>query len=242
MTSNAHLYYSPENFADFILQNQIVGFFNQPVLLASGKQSYWYLNWRKIGEDVFLIDQVANFLLSFVAQNHLTVDCFYGIPEGGTKLALITQYKMIMAKDRLLPDIRPLPMGRGKPKEHGPQESRLFLGAPQGRCYLIEDVVTTGGSLLKTIDELASIPDLTLAGVIVLSDRLEKNDDGQSVRDLVMAKNLSYFALSNALDLLPMAFIRYGNRELRTRLEAEMRATYQLPDHFSLEQQVWART
>ncbi len=235
MTSNHLPTYTPENFAQFIIQQQIVGFFEQPVTLASGKTSYWYLNWRTIGEDVFLIDQVANYLLSFVAQKNLAVDCFYGIPEGGTKLALITQYKMVMAREKGPAALRPLPMGRGRPKEHGPIESRLFLGRPQGQCWLLEDVVTTGASLLKTIDELATLPELQLAGVMVLSDRMEKNSAGKSVQDLVQAKNLPFYALSNALDLLPMAFARSGNKQLQVLLEQEMRENYHLPATFSLE-------
>ncbi len=60
-----------DNFYDFIIKNNVVGFFDEPLTLKSGRKSYWYVNWRTIAEDVYLLDKVRNFLILFVKNLNL---------------------------------------------------------------------------------------------------------------------------------------------------------------------------
>jgi orotate phosphoribosyltransferase len=213
-------------FYDFIIENNVIGFFNEPLTLKSGRKSYWYVNWRTVAEDVFLLDKVSNFLLSFVESLNLKPDCFFGVPEGATKLGVITQYKWAFADKKIKPGKYVLSMGRGKPKDHGELKDKYFLGIPKGKVILIEDTTTTGGSMIKAIDELVA-NNVNIIAAIGLTNRNEIRDDGMTVEEAIQKKNVQYYAMSNAIDLMPRLhpspeisiqikdyFKKYGTREI----------------------------
>ena len=47
---------------------------------------------NSIAKDVFLLDKLTDFVVSFTKKLSLEPDCFYGVPEGATKLGILTQY------------------------------------------------------------------------------------------------------------------------------------------------------
>ena len=191
-----------QKFNDFIIKNNIVGFFEEPLKLKSGRMSYWYINWRNVAQDVYLIDQLTDYLLSFVDYLNLDLTCFYGVPEGATKLGIITQLKWAKLQDDFLPNNYTLPMGRGKPKEHGDPKDKYFLGIPRGKVVILEDTTTTGESLLDCINSLDKI-NVKIVAAIVLTDRNEYRDDKRTVEDLIAALGIKYYAMSNATEILP---------------------------------------
>jgi len=216
-----------KEFYKFIIQNNVIGFFNEPITLKSGRKSHWYVNWRNIAEDVFLFDILTDFLISYVKDLNLKPDCFYGVPEGATKLGVITQYKWAIRDSNLTPSKFILSMGRAKPKEHGDPKDKFFLGIPKGRVIIIEDTTTTGGSLLKTIDNLLDF-NINIIAAIGLTNRNEIRDDGKTVEEAIKQKKVQYFAMSDALDLLPNLnpnetikshiknyFKKYGSKEIK---------------------------
>lgn len=216
-----------DKFYDFIIENNVVGFFDEPLTLKSGRKSYWYVNWRTVAEDVFLLDRVSNFLLSFVRHLNLKPDCFYGVPEGATKLGVITQYKWAFNDKEIEPGKYVLSMGRGKPKDHGELKDKYFLGIPKGKVILVEDTTTTGSSMLKAIDDLVDNK-VNIMAAIGLTNRNEIRDDGNTVEEAVKRKNVQYFAMSNAIDLIPRLkpkpsisnhikdyFKKYGTKEIK---------------------------
>jgi len=191
-----------QSFFTFILENKIIGFFGDPVKLKSGRMSHWYVNWRTIAEDVFLIDQLTEFVFSFINHLNLKPTCFYGVPEGATKLGILLQYKWALKNKPLKPGMFTLTMGRGQPKVHGDIKDRFFLGFPKGDVIIIEDTTTTGNSLIESINLLSEM-NVKIIAAIGLTNRNELRDDGKSVEDAVKAKNITYYAMSNALELLP---------------------------------------
>ena len=214
-------------FYDFIIDNNVVGFFDEPLTLKSGRKSYWYVNWRTVAEDVFLLDRVSNFLLSFIRYLNLKPDCFYGVPEGATKLGVITQYKWAFYDKKIKPGKYVLSMGRGKPKDHGELKDRYFLGIPRGKVILVEDTTTTGSSMLKAIDDLVDNK-VNIMAAIGLTNRNEIRDDGNTVEEAIKKKKIQYYAMSNAKDLLPKLnpnstianhikdyFKKYGESEIK---------------------------
>ncbi|NVM17825.1 MAG: hypothetical protein HWN80_08915 [Candidatus Lokiarchaeota archaeon] len=214
------------NFYDFIIENKVIGFFDEPLTLKSGRKSYWYVNWRTIAEDVFLLDRVSDFLLSFVNYLNLIPDCFYGVPEGATKLGVITQYKWAFHDKKIEPGKYVLSMGRGKPKDHGELKDKYFLGIPKGKVILVEDTTTTGSSMLKAIDDLIDNK-VNIIAAIGLTNRNEIRDDGNTVEDAIKKKNVQYYAMSNAIDIIPKLnpnptvsnhikdyFKKYGTRKI----------------------------
>ncbi len=197
--------WNQEDFNDFIIENGIIGFFKEPLKLKSGRQSFWYVNWRNVAEDVYSLEKLSDFIIAFVKNLNLEPACFYGVPEGATKLGIITQYKW--AKDHLdyKKNSHILSMGRAKPKEHGDPKDRYYLGVPKGEVIVIEDVTTTGGSLIETINNLKEI-NVDIAATIGLTNRNELRDDKKSVEEVIKEMNVQYYAMSNALQLLPKIY------------------------------------
>jgi orotate phosphoribosyltransferase len=194
--------FNQDNFDNFVLENGIIGFIKEPLKLKSGRLSHWYVNWRTVGEDVFLIDQLTDFVLAFAKSHELNPDSFYGVPEGASKLGILTQYKWAKSQSNFARGSHVLPMGRGKEKDHGDPKDKSFLAMPKGRTIVIEDVTSTGHSLIETVDKLQALG-VNIVATIALTNRNELTEDNQSVEAVMQAKKIPYFAVSNALTLLP---------------------------------------
>jgi orotate phosphoribosyltransferase len=222
-----------EDFNKFIEENNVYGFFEDAITLKSGRKSHFYANWRNVVEDVWLTERLAEFVISFAESTGLKADTFYGVPEGATKLGIITQFKWAQRFGSYAKGSHVLAMGRAKAKDHGAPKDKYFVGMPRGNCVVIEDVTTTGGSLLRTLEGLKE-SGVNVVGVISLTNRMEKRDDGLSVEEAVQNKGFSFFSMSSSLDLLPIMynilkpgehiadaieqeFREYGVRELKLR-------------------------
>ncbi|MFX0023128.1 MAG: orotate phosphoribosyltransferase [Candidatus Hermodarchaeota archaeon] len=191
-----------ENFNEFIKIQKVIGIFDEPIKLASGRLSHWYVNWRNITSDAYLLDELTDYIISFINYLGINPKCFYGVPEGATKIGIITQYKWAKIQKNFYPGNYPISMGRGKQKEHGDPKDRIFIGIPEGDVVVLEDVTTTGGSLLSTIRKLGDF-NINIIGVIGLTNRNELREDGSNIKDVISDYNIPFFAMSNALELLP---------------------------------------
>ncbi|MEZ4749669.1 MAG: hypothetical protein R3B54_03285 [Bdellovibrionota bacterium] len=222
--------FDPAVFEDFILEEKVAGFFDKPITLKSGRQSHWYVNWRSVTNDAFLLDKLCDFILDFVESRALAVDCFYGVPEGATKTGLLAQYKWAKRQENFAKGSHVLAMGRAKAKLHGDPKDRYFVGQPKGRTVVVEDVTTTGGSLIETMDQLLEAG-VQVVAVLGLTNRGEKPvnaADGDSVADRIakrFGKELPYYALSDAHSLLPRLAGRLKpSAEVLAALESEYAA------------------
>lgn len=212
-----------EEFNKFIEENNVYGFFEEAITLKSGRKSHFYANWRNVVEDVWLTDQLAQFVISFTESIGLDADTFYGVPEGATKLGVITQFKWAQRFANYSKGSHALAMGRAKPKDHGAPKDRYFVGMPRGHCVVIEDVTTTGGSLLSTLEGLTE-SGVKVAGVISLTNRMEKRDDGLSVEEAVRNKGFSFYSMSSSLELLPVMYkILRPGEHIADAIEQEFR-------------------
>lgn len=208
-------------FISFILDNRVVGFFDRPIILKSGRKSNWYVNWRTVTSDVFLTDRLSDFLISFASDLNLNHDGFFGVPEGATKLAVISTYKWASKLSGYKAGSHVLAMGRGKPKEHGAAKDKYFVGEPRGNVILVEDVTTTGGSLINTIDRIKEAG-ASIAAAIGLTNRMERDNNKKSVAEVVAQKGVKYYAMSEATDILPEAVKRFKpNTEIVKAIEKE---------------------
>ncbi|MFX0003301.1 MAG: hypothetical protein ACFE9J_07435 [Candidatus Hermodarchaeota archaeon] len=195
------------NFDEFIITHKVIGFFNEPIKLNSGRLSYYYVNWRNITSDVFLLDKLTNYVISYIKYLNLKPKCIYGVPEGATKLGIISQFKWAKQQNDYYDGNYPLSMGRGKQKLHGDPKDRMYIGIPKGDTLIIEDVTTTGGSLIKTIEKLNEF-DIKIIAAIGLTDRNEIRDDGKSVKEIIEQFNIKHYAMSNAINILPKLTIK----------------------------------
>ncbi len=216
-------YFNQESYNQFVLDNDVVGFFDEAVTLKSGRKSHWYVNWRKVVGDVFRTDELADHIIGFTRLLELEPDCFYGVPEGATKTAVITQYKWAQQSPGYSSGSHVLPMGRGKPKEgHGKPEDKYYVGAPSGKVIVVEDVTTTGGSLLGKIEELDELDDVEIIAALGLTNRCETTDEGLSVADAVKEAGVNYFSLTDAFQILPEAYVlQQPGKEIARHIEDE---------------------
>lgn len=205
-----------ENFYNFIVNNNIIGLFREPIKLKSGRLSFWYINWRNITSDVFLLDQLTDYIFLYINYLGLNPKCFYGVPEGATKIGIITQYKWAKNQENYKSGAYILSMGRGKQKEHGDPKDRFFLGVPNGETVIIEDVTTTGDSLVNAIKKLREL-NVKIIAAIGLTNRNELRDDRKSVKEIILENDVQYYAMSNAFDLLPKLEI---TKEIADHIEA----------------------
>lgn len=187
--------FNKQEFFEFAIHARVVGFYEEPVTLKSGQTSHWYANWRNAMDDVTTIQKLASYVLEFSRENGLHTD-YIGVPEGATKLGLVTQLKSaeIMME-------APLPMFRAKPKEHGPPHDRYFLGKPRDGVCILEDVTTTGDSLIDVMRKTRDAG-ITIGSVVALTDR----SYGQAQKKIYQEFGVPYSALSNADEIVTEAY------------------------------------
>lgn len=203
MSHITSLHFSQKAFNDFIMTNRVVGFFEEPITLASGRESMWYVNWRTISSDAYLMNQLCQFVLQYVSDHERDIDCFYGTPDGATKLAVLCQHMFAQQQDDYAAGKYPLAMGRKTPKEYGQSQDRYFVGAPSGKIIILEDVTTTGGSLLKSVQQLQELG-MNVVASLALTNRNEVMDSGHHVREELQKLGVEHYSMSNALELLPL--------------------------------------
>lgn len=217
--------FNQNEFNQFIIDNNVVGFKEQDITLKSGRISRWYANCRNLTSFAGVADKTANFVIDFVNEKNLEFDYFYGIPAGATKLGLLISYKTAARANK---DNYKLIIGREKPKEHGEAKDKYFIGPVKegDKVVVVEDVTTTGGSLIKGIKRLIEAGANVVASV-GLVNRMEKGDDGLTVEETIRQKfGIQHYSMSNAFDLLPLEAERNPPSEETKRKVEQYFRTY----------------
>ena len=191
--------FNQEAFNKFVISHNVVGFFDTPITLKSGKQSHMYINWRHVSNDVALLESCALFVIEFCLMHKLNPDCFFGVAEGATKLGILTQYLWAKQHNAKVGSHK-LCMGRAKPKQHGSPEDKYFVGEPNGKIVVLEDVTTTGQSMIEAVKFLKSLNkhDITCVG---LTNR-ETSDHSPTVKQQLQELNIDYYCLSTSKEIL----------------------------------------
>ena len=95
-----------------------------------------------------------------------------------------------------------LAMGSHQTKvQHGDPKDRYFVGSPQGSICILEDVTTTGGSLIECIKSLQAMGH-TITAAIGLTNRNETLDEHASVAAAINELNVPYLEMSSAKTLI----------------------------------------
>ena len=150
-----------KEFSIFLYKNNIIKFGN--FTLASGKNSSYYVDLRLLASYPHqfrkMIKNLQNLIIEKTGLD--SFDSLVSIPTGG----------LIIASALAIETIKPLIYVRNKPKEHSTSKSiegKTFSGM---RVIMIDDVVTTGGSVLNGIKQLKEMG-LTISDVYVVVNRL----------------------------------------------------------------------
>jgi orotate phosphoribosyltransferase len=138
----------------------------EPVFkLASGKMSTYYIDCRKTTHSCAGKHIIGNLILDLIVDTD--VQAVGGLTMGADPIACSVSYA---AHERGL-DIASFSI-RKEPKAHGMRQQVEGDVKEGDRVFILEDVVTTGGSTIKAI-EAARREGLDVLGVVALVDREE---------------------------------------------------------------------
>ena len=151
-----------KEFAIFLFKNEIIKFGD--FTLASGKKSPYYVDLRLVASFPQEFRKMVKYLENMIVDNIglEKFDSFVSVPTGG----------LVIASALSLETVKPLIYVRSKPKDYGTSKSiegKIFDGM---KVVMIDDVATTGGSVINAIQSLRDSK-ITVNEVFVIVNRLE---------------------------------------------------------------------
>ena len=154
-----------KEFAIFLFKNDIIKFGN--FTLSSGKKSSYYIDLRLVPSFPHqfrkMIKNLQKLIIEKIGLDNF--DSLVSIPTGG----------LIIGSALAIETVKPLIYVRNKPKDHGTTKSlegKILSGM---QVMMIDDVATTGTSILNGIKELKA-EGLSISNACVIINRLEGAD------------------------------------------------------------------
>lgn len=196
--------FNRETYDKFLVENGVVGFYEDPITLRSGGLSYWYANFRALLSDLNKVDKAAEFIYDFTRENNLNPTNFFAVPEGPREFASSANR---ILRENYMGKIIPAASLRAGYKTHGSPLDRYSVGPVFSwmKPTLIEDVSTTGNSsteFVMLMQELAISP----LALISMLNRQERRNDGRTVKELLEGSyKVPYLPMSAADTNLPIA-------------------------------------
>ena len=191
------------SYEGFLLDNKLVGFFDPPIILKSGRSGHWYVNMRDALKTLELKRQLARYVYDFCTGRGLRPDYFLGVPDGAKPLG----EEMNNLIDYKSPSTIPASVLRAGKKAHGDPQNRYSVGplTPGQHVVLVEDVTTTGGSSMEHILRLQELG-IWVDALVSNVNRYERRDRGRTVQDVLERDyHIKYDALTDARSILPKA-------------------------------------
>ncbi|MEC4847761.1 MAG: orotate phosphoribosyltransferase [Nitrosarchaeum sp.] len=151
-----------KEFSTFLMQKEIIKFGD--FTLASGKKSSYYVDLRLIPSYPHQFRTMVKNLQNNIAED-IGLDSFdslVSVPTGG----------LIIASALAIEIVKPLIYVRSKPKDYGTTKSvegQIHKGM---RVVMIDDVATTGGSVVNAI-KLLKDANITIEDAYVIVNRME---------------------------------------------------------------------
>ena len=158
-----------KEFAIFLYKNNIIRFGN--FTLASGKNSSYYVDLRLIPSYPHqfrkMIKNLQNLIVEKTGLDDF--DCLASVPTGG----------LVVTSALAIEIVKPLIYVRSKPKEHGTTKSIEGKISAGMKVVMVDDVMTTGTSVLNGINQLKEAG-LLVSDLYVIINRLEGGDKALS--------------------------------------------------------------
>ena len=130
--------------------------------LASGKKSKYYIDIKKASASPRILKQIACEISEKIRQRSIEADYIGCVALGGVPIAVAVSLETDL----------PLIIIRKEAKEYGTKGQIVGDFIKNSRVLMVEDVATTGGSVLKAI-KLLREEGLLIKNVIVVVDREE---------------------------------------------------------------------
>jgi len=155
-----------KEFATFLHQKGIIKFGD--FTLASGKKSSYYVDLRLVPSYPHQFRTMIKYLQNNIAES-IGLDSFdslVSVPTGG----------LVIASALAIETVKPLIYVRSKPKDYGTSKSVEGQIHEGMKVVMIDDVATTGGSVVNAIKSLKEA-NITIEDAYVIVNRMEGADE-----------------------------------------------------------------
>lgn len=126
--------------------------------LKSGIESPFYVDLRPLSSDPKILKLLANYLLDMLPLDNFDLIC--GVPYAALPMATAMSLESYI----------PLIIKRKEAKQYGTKKILEGIFSKGQNCLLVEDVITSGASLLETIPEIEN-EGITVSDIVVVLDR-----------------------------------------------------------------------
>ncbi len=178
-----------KEFAIFLHQNDIIKFGD--FTLASGKKSSYYIDLRLVASFPHIFRKMTKNLQKLVSEKTGldNFDSLVAVPTGG----------LVIGSALAIETVKPLIYVRDKPKDYGTTKSiegKIFSGM---KVILIDDVITTGNSVINAIKQLKDAG-LSISDVYVIINRLE------GANNTLELEKVNLYQLTDVLEITTILF------------------------------------
>src|SRR5690606_14234258 len=126
--------------------------------LKSGIESPFYVDLRPLASDPKILKHLANYLLDMLPLDNFDLIC--GVPYAALPMATAMSLESYI----------PLIIKRKEAKDYGTKKMIEGIFTKGQNCLLVEDVITSGKSLLETIPEIEN-EGISVSDIVVVLDR-----------------------------------------------------------------------
>ena len=178
-----------KEFSIFLHQNDIIKFGD--FTLASGKKSSYYIDLRLVASFPHIFRKMTKNLQKLVSEKTGldNFDSLVAVPTGG----------LVIGSALAIETVKPLIYVRDKPKDYGTTKSiegKIFSGM---KVVLIDDVITTGNSVINAIKQLKDAG-LSISDVYVIINRLE------GANNTLELEKVNLYQLTDVLEITTILF------------------------------------
>ncbi len=173
-----------KEFATFLYQNGAIKFGN--FKLSSGKDSPYYIDLRLVPSFPHQFRKMIKTLQSSISEKigFDNFDCIASVPTSG----------LVIASALAIETVKPLIYIRQKPKDYGTENVIEGKIAEGSRVLLVDDVGTTGLSLLNAIKALK-------ASKMVVTDAFTIINRFEGARELLASENVRLYEITDIMAL-----------------------------------------
>jgi len=182
-----------KRFIEFTLDHEILRFGN--FTLNSGRESPYFFNTGLCCTGK-LLNKLSSFYCEAIIANKIEFDFIFGPAYKG-----ITLSSSICLNLEAQHNIdKPYTFNRKETKEHG--EKGIFVGyMPEGEVLIIDDVISSGNSILNSIDLMVS-NNAKVSSVLVAFDRMEVGKKSRASLEISENHKLNIHSIINLDDIL----------------------------------------
>jgi len=177
-----------KEFATFLHQNGALKFGDYT--LSSGKNSSYYVDLRLVSSFPHQFRKMVKKLQDLISEEigFDNFDCLASVPTGG----------LVIASALAMETVKPLIYVRTKPKEHGTTKSIEGVIHKGMKVIMIDDVATTGHSVIDSIKQLKDAG-IIVNHVFVILNRLEGAEKTLSLEGIKMHQLTDIIQITKSL-------------------------------------------